>query len=198
MFTSSSESSTTVISFSGTVISFTGILTVTVTVSLMSLLSSALTVIVVVPSPTATRLPFSSTVTMLSSPDSYITFLLVAFSGTTVAVILSSSPLLRIMYSPLSISISVTGFLTVTVIVSLLVSSSADLTVIVAVPGPTALILPYLSTVTATVLSDSKIISFTVASSGLTYTLSFLLSPLLRTRFSSAYVNSTLSTGFLK
>ena len=68
----------------------------------------------------------------------------VAFSGSTVTVIVSVSPLSSVRLD-LSTAIAVTGILTVTVIVSSTLPSS-DLIVIVTSPSPLATILPSLFT----------------------------------------------------
>ena len=143
---------------SAAVISVTGVFTVTGTVTDTFGLSSEVIVISVSPSPTAVTFPFSSTVTISGFFEVYISFLLVASSLTetsSVVLFFSSSFLSRTIPSSGTLLISVTGFLTVTVIVSLFVGSSMDLTVTVAVPSPTAVILPYLSTVTTSGLLDS-------------------------------------------
>ena len=140
--------------FSGTIISVTGVFTVTVTVSLASGLSTEVIVIVAVPSFFAVTTPFSSIVTLSSLSDSYVTFLFVAFSGFTVT--LSSFVLPGLSSNSFSSTvISVTGTLTFTVTVSLFDGSSFEYTVIVVSPSPTGVILPY-SSIFATVSSSDS------------------------------------------
>ena len=181
--------------FSVTMISVTGIFTFTETVAFTVGLSFEVTVMIVSPSPTAMIFPFASTVTTDSSADSYIRVLFVASAGVTVAVIFAESSLLRVI-SVLSTVIDVTGTFTVTDIVSLFDGSSFELTVIVAVPTPTAVTLPSSSTFTTFSSDDLYSISLTVASSGLTVTL-ICDSPFLSRTISPPLI-STLSTGFLK
>ena len=111
--------------FSATIISVTGILTFTATVSFTVGSSAEVTVMIVSPSPTATIFPFSSTVATVSSDDSYIRALFVASAGVTVAVIFDDSSLLRVI-SVLSTVIDVTGTFTVTVTLSLFDASSFE------------------------------------------------------------------------
>ncbi len=135
------------------VISVTGIFTVTLTVLTTEGLSSDLTVIVASPSPTAVKLPFSSTVTTLVLSDVNLMFLFDALAGVIVTLILLVSFLL-ITISSLSSSMFVTGIFTVTVISSYFVGSSLDETVIFAVPSPIVVILPFSSILTTSSLSE--------------------------------------------
>ena len=111
--------------FSATIISVTGILTFTATVSFTVGSSFEVTVMIVSPSPTAMIFPFSSIVATVSSADSYIRALFVASAGVTVAVTFDEASLLRVI-SVLSTVIDVTGTFTVTEIVSLFDVSSFE------------------------------------------------------------------------
>ena len=148
------------------------------------LLESAFDIAVIVasPSPTASMLPFSSTLTTVSSLDSYVTPFSVASSGVTVTVIFSLSPISRSnsVLSASTFSTGTTGFLTLTLIETFLLESAFDVAVIVASPSPTASRLPFSSTLTTSSLLDLYVTPFSVASSGVTVTVIFSLSPISR------------------
>ena len=145
----------------------TGWITVTLQLALFPLPSFAVAVIVAVPTATAVTLPFESTVATDVLEDFHVTALLLALLGLTVTVKVSLPP--TFMLVPVLFNeIPVTGWDTVTLQVALFPLPSLAVAVIVAVPGPTAVTLPFESTVATDVLEDFHVNVLLVALSGLT------------------------------
>ena len=147
------------------------------------------------PVPCAVTLPFSSTVATLSSLLSHMTVLLVASSGSTTASILCLLPTVKMPSESSNVMDSIT-FTTVTFVSALMFSgttsislstsalsfvaevSATILVVMMQSPTPTAVTLPFSSTVA----TDSSLLSYvsltSVASSGVIFASSaFVASP---------------------
>ena len=116
-------------------ISVTCCLTVTSHVDFVPYPSEAVQVIVQVPCPFAVIIPFEETVAMLLSEEDHVTFVLFAFVGVAVAVIVLVAPTHREAVVSLR-AISVTCCLTITSHVVFVPYPSAAVQVIVQVPSP--------------------------------------------------------------
>jgi hypothetical protein len=133
-------------------ISVTCCFTVTSHVDFVPYPSEAVQVIVQVPCPFAVIIPFEDTVAMLLSEEDHVTFVLFAFVGVAVAVIVLVSPTNRETVVSLR-TISFTCCLTVISHVDFVPYPSAAVHVIVQVPCPLAVTIPFEDTV-ATLLSE--------------------------------------------
>ena len=113
----------------------------------------------VLPADTAVILPFSSTVTMLSSFEYQVTSPSVVFDGVTVAVSFAVSPIssVRLSLSSIIFSAGIYFFFTITVNVLNFVPSLL-LTVTMAIPSFFAVTTP-LSFISATTVSVAELIS---------------------------------------
>ena len=129
--------------------------------------SSVVTVIFASPSLTAVTLPLPSTVAIFVLSDFHVTFLLVAFSGATVATNVTVPPTVSVcaVLSSLTPVTATLPFVTVTLQVAVLLPSSV-VTVIFASPSLTPFTLPLASTVAISVLSDFHVTFLLVAPSG--------------------------------
>ena len=158
-------------------------MTVTAQVSLI-FVPSAVAVIVAVPLPFAVTLPSWSTVATFSLSDVHVTFLFVTFDGVNVTV--SFDVLLYCNDNACASSLIpvIALFVTVTMQVSVK-PPSAVLTVIVAVPGATAVTRPFSSTVAALVLLDVHVTDLFVASAGSTAAASGAVEPDVSDRLAS-------------
>ena len=136
----------------------------------MKLPSTVVTVIVASPAPTACTTPASDTVAIASLDEDQVTFLFVASAGATVAVrVMSASPTAResVLGDTVTPVTATVAALTVTAHVAVKLPSTV-VTVIVALPAPTAVTSPVADTV-ATVSSDEDQVTLLfVASSGAT------------------------------
>ena len=136
---------------------------------------AVVTVIVAVPAPTAVTFPFS-TVTTLSLEEAQVRVLSVVSLGATVAIKVSLSPLRRASVPLFSVTPEAR---TVTVTSHVAVLPFAVVTVMVAVPAPTAVILPFSAVATfASEVLQVRVLS--VVSSGATVAIKVSLSPLRR------------------
>ena len=130
--------------------------------------SSERTLILALPGALAVTTPFSTVATVLSLVVQR-TFLLVAFSGDTVTVSVSLPPVASVKLD-LSRDTPVTGILrafTVTTQVAVLAGAATLATVIVAVPGATAVITAFSSTTATAGLSEDQR-TFCMAAAGKT------------------------------
>ena len=178
--------------FRVTPVTFTG-LTLTVQVAVFPS-SSVVTVIFASPTPTAVTVP-SATVATAVLLLVHVTFLFVALSGNTVAVrVCAASPMVNTRVSLSRVTpVTFTG-LTLTVQVAVFPSSSV-VTVIFAVPTPTAVTVPSATVAT----SGLSLVHFTflfVALSGNTVAVRVCgASPIVKTRVSLSRVTSVTFTG---
>ena len=136
---------------------------------------------VAVPGPTAVTFPLESTVATDVLEDFHVTALLLALPGLTVTVKVSLPPTFMLVLVLLKV-IPVTGWVTVTLQLALLPLPSFAVTVIVAVPGPTAVTLPFESTAATDVLEDFHVTALLLALLGLTVTVKVSVAPVFRLR----------------
>ena len=151
--------------------------TLTVTSQVAVLPFAVVTVIVAVPAPTAVTVPFVTIVTFVLE-DAQVKVLSVVSAGATVAVKVSLLPLIseRLFLFKLTPDAS-----TLTVTSQVAIFPFAVVTVIVAVPAPTAVTVPF-TTVATLVLEDTQVKVLSVVSAGVTEAVKVSLLPLMRER----------------
>ena len=151
--------------------------TLTVTSQVAILPFEVVTVIVAVPAPTAVTVPFTTVATLASDVDQ-VNVLSVVSAGATVAVKVSLLPLINerlflFRLTPDAITLTVTS--------QVAVLPFAVVTVIVTVPAPIAVTVPF-STVATFALEDAQVKVLSVVSAGATVAVNNSLLPFMRDR----------------
>ena len=149
--------------------------TLTVTSQVAVLPFAVVTVMVAVPTPTAVTVPFVTIATFVLE-DAQVKVLSVVSAGATVAVKVSLPPLIK---ERLFLFRLTPDARTLTVTSQVAVLPFAVVTVIVAVPAPTAVTVPF-TTVATLVLEDVQVKLLSVVSTGATVAVKVSLPPLMR------------------